>query len=103
MPQKVYMGIDGRRDHSFRVPRPDLSQLTGAPDACISCHSTESPQWAAAAIAAHTGKTKARDADATPHYGVVFALARDGQLAAEPGLVAIASVSYTHLRAHETS
>ncbi|GIS21004.1 MAG: hypothetical protein CM15mP120_29200 [Pseudomonadota bacterium] len=36
------------------------------------------------------GKTKARDADATPHYGVVFALARDGQLAAEPGLVAIA-------------
>ena len=90
MPQKVYMGIDGRRDHSFRVPRPDLSQLTGAPDACTSCHSTESPQWAAAAIAAHTGKTKARDADATPHYGVVFALARDGQLAAEPGLVAIA-------------
>ena len=34
---------------------------------------------------------QAPDLDSTPHYGVVFALARDGQLAAEPGLAAIAS------------
>jgi predicted CXXCH cytochrome family protein len=25
MPQRYYMVVDGRRDHSFRVPRPDLS------------------------------------------------------------------------------
>ena len=38
MPETTYMQIDARRDHSLRVPRPDLSQTTGAPNACTSCH-----------------------------------------------------------------
>ena len=25
MPTRTYMQVDDRRDHSFRVPRPDLS------------------------------------------------------------------------------
>ncbi len=30
-----YMGIDYRRDHSFRIPRPDLSGYTSkTPNAC---------------------------------------------------------------------
>ena len=32
-----YMGIDDRRDHSFRLPRPDLSGAL-VPNACNGCH-----------------------------------------------------------------
>ncbi|HKQ98304.1 MAG TPA: multiheme c-type cytochrome, partial [Candidatus Polarisedimenticolia bacterium] len=38
MPQRNYMVVDPRRDHSLRVPRPDLDATTGAPDACTACH-----------------------------------------------------------------
>ena len=34
----LYMVIDERRDHSFRVPRPDLSVELGTPNACNDCH-----------------------------------------------------------------
>ena len=33
-----YMELDGRRDHSFRVPNPSLSVETGTPNACTACH-----------------------------------------------------------------
>jgi tetratricopeptide (TPR) repeat protein len=38
MPQTTYMDVDPRRDHSFRVPRPDLSMKFGTPNACTRCH-----------------------------------------------------------------
>ncbi|WP_164841658.1 tetratricopeptide repeat protein [Sinorhizobium meliloti] len=38
MPERTYMKVDSRRDHSFVVPRPDLSALYGTPNACTSCH-----------------------------------------------------------------
>ena len=38
MPSTTYMDIDPRRDHSFRVPRPDLSVLYRTPNACTGCH-----------------------------------------------------------------
>ncbi|TWT49155.1 Tetratricopeptide repeat protein [Rubripirellula amarantea] len=38
MPHTTYMAIDKRRDHSLRVPRPDLSVKLGTPNACSSCH-----------------------------------------------------------------
>ncbi|WP_246112461.1 ammonia-forming cytochrome c nitrite reductase subunit c552 [Allorhodopirellula solitaria] len=38
MPHTTYMAIDARRDHSLRVPRPDLSVELGTPNACSSCH-----------------------------------------------------------------
>lgn len=47
MPETTYMGVDARRDHSFKIPRPDLSIEFGTPNACISCHSSESNEWAA--------------------------------------------------------
>jgi predicted CXXCH cytochrome family protein len=50
MQARTYMVIDPRHDHSFRVPRPDLSALLGTPNACNGCHSDKSPQWAAAAV-----------------------------------------------------
>lgn len=90
MPERVYMGIDGRRDHSFRKPRPDLSERTRAPNPCTDCHKSESVQWAADAVRAHFG---APPADETVHFGVIFALARDGQLNAESALAAVAQNS----------
>lgn len=50
MPSKTYMGNDLRHDHSFRVPRPDLSVKYGTPNTCNSCHKNKSAQWAAEAV-----------------------------------------------------
>lgn len=38
MPSTTYMAVDARRDHSFRIPRPDLSTAQGTPNACTGCH-----------------------------------------------------------------
>lgn len=38
MPATTYMEVDARRDHSLRVPRPDLSVEFGVPNACTRCH-----------------------------------------------------------------
>jgi predicted CXXCH cytochrome family protein len=50
MPARTYMVVDRRHDHSFRVPRPDLSAKLGVSNACNDCHTDKSPEWAAAAI-----------------------------------------------------
>jgi predicted CXXCH cytochrome family protein len=50
MPARTYMVVDARHDHSFRIPRPDLSAKLGTPDACIDCHRDKPAAWAAAAI-----------------------------------------------------
>jgi predicted CXXCH cytochrome family protein len=50
MPVRTYMVVDPRHDHSFRIPRPDLSDKLGTPNTCNDCHSDKAPQWAAAAI-----------------------------------------------------
>jgi tetratricopeptide (TPR) repeat protein len=50
MPARTYMVVDRRHDHSFRVPRPDLSTALGTPNACNDCHTDQSAHWAAQAI-----------------------------------------------------
>ncbi len=50
MPGRLYMGNDYRRDHSFRIPRPDLSVAHNTPNACNDCHTKESADWAAAKV-----------------------------------------------------
>ena len=71
-PERVYMGNDWRADHSFRIPRPDLSAETGAPDACTTCHSDRDAEWAAAEIAARFPESDNRG----DHYGVTLARGR---------------------------
>jgi hypothetical protein len=44
------MVIDERRDHSIRIPQPDLSIKLGTPNACNQCHGDKSAQWASNAI-----------------------------------------------------
>jgi predicted CXXCH cytochrome family protein len=51
MPERTYMVVDKRHDHSFRIPRPDLSVTLGTPNACNDCHTDKPADWAAAAIA----------------------------------------------------
>ncbi len=72
MTGKVYMGNDYRRDHSFRIPRPDQSVLYGTPNACIQCHTEESNDWAAQAIVDWYGPERKK------HYSDVFTSAYSG-------------------------
>jgi len=72
MIERNYMGIDGRRDHSFRIPRPDLSKETGAPNACTDCHGQRDAAWAAAKIKRRFPNSKHR----RQHFSQVFAAAR---------------------------
>ena len=50
MPTRIYMVVDPRHDHSFRVPRPDLSVELGTPNACNDCHTDKPAEWAASTI-----------------------------------------------------
>ncbi|MBU3028742.1 tetratricopeptide repeat protein [Paracoccus sp. XHP0099] len=86
MPQRVYMGNDWRRDHSFRIPRPDLADQTGASDACTDCHRDRKPDWAAAAIAERFPD----GSQSRPHYGTVLARGRQDPVAAATDLAALA-------------
>ncbi|GMR22545.1 MAG: tetratricopeptide repeat protein [Acidobacteriota bacterium] len=72
MPETTYMIVDPRRDHSFRIPRPDLTTSIGAPNACNGCHSEQSPAWAADAVADWFGH------EPTFHYGEALHAAWSG-------------------------
>ncbi|MEO9780534.1 MAG: multiheme c-type cytochrome [Sedimentitalea sp.] len=85
MIERVYMGIDGRRDHSFRVPRPDLTAETGAPNACTDCHAENSAQWAAEAVAEWYPDSSHRG----PHFSQVIAPARQNPAGQIEGLIGI--------------
>ncbi len=67
MTERTYMQVDGRRDHSFRIPRPDVSAKVGSPDACTSCHADQSQAWAAERIVEWYGP------DREPHFGEALA------------------------------
>lgn len=47
MPETQFMGVDDRRDHSFKVPKPHLSQQYNTPNVCVNCHQDQSDRWAA--------------------------------------------------------
>jgi len=46
MPTNRYMGVDDRRDHSFKIPRPIISKQFNTPNPCLSCHTDKNNQWA---------------------------------------------------------
>jgi predicted CXXCH cytochrome family protein len=85
MPVTTYMGVDRRRDHSFRVPDPVASVALGVPNACTQCHAGEGARWAADFITSRNGRTAPRYAHAAP-----LAAARAGTASAAPALVALA-------------
>jgi len=78
---RYYMGNDYRRDHSFRIPRPDLTISTGTPNACNNCHKDKTASWSLTYIQKWYGNKK------RPHYGETFALALKGDINAVPNLI----------------
>src|SRR5262249_38877133 len=87
MPARTYMVVDPRRDHSMRVPRPDLSVALGTPNACTGCHQDQPPDWAADQIVQWYGPTsRAR----RPHFAPALDAGRRGLLNAEKALSTLA-------------
>ena len=85
MPAKHYMVVDARRDHSFRIPRPDLTLSAGTPNACNGCHEDQDPSWAVAAITEWFGEREAGSID----FAVAFQRARNGDRGAGQDLESI--------------
>ncbi len=85
MPHKTYMVVDDRRDHSIRIPRPDLSQKLGTPNACNQCHQDKDVAWATEAFHHWWGKETR-----PPHYGEILAAARSGEVGSIEKLVQLA-------------
>lgn len=87
MPARTYMGVDARRDHGFRVPRPDLAAQLGTPDACSGCHAERDPAWAAEHVEAWFPESQQR---AAPSFATTFAAAWEGDVRAAPELAQLA-------------
>ena len=88
MPSRTYMVVDPRHDHSFRVPRPDLSASLGVPNACNDCHranGNRSPKWAAETVVQWYG------AERPHHYGEILDAGRRGLPGAGDRLARLAS------------
>lgn len=79
MPVKTYMVVHDRRDHSIRVPRPDLSVSINTPNACTQCHTDRSAEWAAKAVKEWYPNGR----QTTPHYGTALHAGRSGAVDAE--------------------
>ncbi len=86
MRDTTYMVVDPRRDHSFQLPRPDLTVKLGLPNACNDCHNDQTPQWAADHVVKWYGPNRPND----PHFAVPFEAARRARLEALPQLITIA-------------
>lgn len=50
MPHTTFMERHPRRDHGFTIPDPLLTRELGIPNACNSCHSDQSTDWAIDAV-----------------------------------------------------
>lgn len=89
MPSETYMVVHLRRDHSLRVPLPEVSRASGAPNACLAggCHADKSSAW----LEAEYNAWYWRPGRVVPqHYGPTFAAAQRGEPTAEPELIALA-------------
>lgn len=84
MPRTTYMVVDPRRDHSLRIPRPDLSVEYGTPNACTQCHVDRSNEWAADAV-----QRWFDDTSGPPAFAALLARGRDGTAAGDQALMAL--------------
>jgi tetratricopeptide (TPR) repeat protein len=88
MPETTYMVVDPRRDHSLRIPRPELTVNLGIPNACNGCHEDQSkgetPEWAEAQVREWYGKR-----NEPPHFAYAIAAGREGKPEGEKLLEAV--------------
>ena len=85
-PEQNYMVNDSRHDHSFRLPRPDLSQTLASPNACTQCHQKQKPEWAVTAMDKWYGKSWRERA----HYGTTLQAGANLGIKALPALLELA-------------
>ena len=85
MTTKTYMVVDVRRDHSFRVPRPDFSVAYGTPNACNQCHKDKSNGWAVDTVVKWYGPNRRHEA----HFVEAINAGRRGLPNAERVLTAL--------------
>jgi len=86
MPETTYMGVDPRRDHSMRIPRPDLSVVMGTPNACTQCHSEKDADWALLSLRERGVEFR----DTASHPARAFAMVDAGDARAVPTLARLA-------------
>lgn len=95
MPQETYMVVHKRRDHSLRIPRPDLTVKIGSPNACNQCHDSlpkpdlkdKSPEQRALAMAAKVVEWYGPKRSDETHYGEILQAARQSKSSALPQLI----------------
>ena len=80
---RYYMGVDYRRDHSFRVPRPDLSIKNETPNACNQCHADETNEWSESHLTKWFGPARKF------HYSEAFVAAQKNEKEAEGLLIKV--------------
>jgi tetratricopeptide (TPR) repeat protein len=86
MATRDYMVVDPRRDHSFRIPRPDLTLSIGTPNACTTpCHVNKSVAWSADAAR----KWWPPKSLVKPPYGLAIHAGREVLAGAREGLVGL--------------
>ncbi|WP_353570585.1 tetratricopeptide repeat protein [Candidatus Albibeggiatoa sp. nov. BB20] len=85
-PTQNFMVIDPRRDHSFRIPRPDLSLKLNTPNACNQCHTDKDAVWATDAMNQWYGDKSWQK----PHFGEILALGRMGDANVSQDLIKLA-------------
>jgi Flp pilus assembly protein TadD len=86
MPTQTYMVVDPRHDHSFRIPRPDLTTRLDTPNVCTSCHRDKSAAWAASTIEQWYGAVP----ETFQNYGEAFHAAWSDRSDASALLAAVA-------------
>ncbi len=113
MPTRTYMGVDVRRDHSYRIPRPEFTERFGVPNTCTACHPREERPVGGGSVSAkwygrrgrghaplcpllHAGRTGAPDAPGSPGAAVPV-IGRPGDRQGDRS-VAAAAVSGTEFR-----
>lgn len=87
MPVTTFMQVDDRHDHAFRIPRPDLAERLGTPDACTACHDDREPAWAAAQLAKWFPDSRHRG----EHFAEQFHTAHSAGPGSEDGLLELIS------------
>jgi predicted CXXCH cytochrome family protein len=87
MPERPYMVIDWRADHSFRVPRPDLTRDLGTPNACAQagCHDDKPLEWLLEHDTAWYGRSRPW------HYGEALRAGQERQPGAAGELARLAA------------
>ncbi len=83
------MIVDPRRDHSFQIPRPDISVKLNVPNSCNRCHKDQSARWAADKVNEWYPSTRDKREKKT-HFAEIFAAGQAGKAEAEAGLVKLA-------------